>query len=100
MKKLILFLITSFIAIGCEKQVISESYPEMKAFYTESCTLPAVTIDSVKTFSAKVGKYVSKYPESKSHSLYPKIQENIKAASLRITIECDTTWDGETHIYF
>jgi hypothetical protein len=100
MKKLILFLITSFIAIGCEKQAISESYPEMKAFYTESCTLPAMTIDSVKTFSAKVGNYVTKHPESKSHSLYPKIQENIKSASLRITIECDTTWDGETHINF
>lgn len=100
MKKLILFLATSFITIGCEKQAISESYPEMKAFYTESCTLPAVTIDSVKTFSTKVDNYVAQYPESKSHSLYPKIQENIKTASLRITIECDTTWDGETHIYF
>ena len=100
MKKLVLFFTVCLFMVGCEKQVISESYPEMKAFYTESCTLPAVTIDSVKTFSAKVGKYVTKYPESKSHSLYPKIQENIKAASLRITIECDTTWDGETHINF
>ena len=24
----------------------------------------------------------------------------LKVASLRITIECDTTWDGETHINF
>ena len=100
MKKLVLFFILCLIMVGCEKQVISESYPEMKAFYTESCTLPAVTIDSVKAFSAKVGNYVTKHPESKSHSLYPKIQENIKSASLRITIECDTTWDGETHINF
>ena len=100
MKKLVLFFTICLFMTGCEKQVASEGYPEMEAFYTESCTLPAVTIDSVKTFSAKVGKYVSKYPESKSHSLYPKIQENIKAASLRITIECDTTWDGETHINF
>ena len=100
MKKLVLFFTVCLFMVGCEKQVISESYPEMKAFYTESCTLPAVTIDSVKAFSAKVGNYVTKHPESKSHSLYPKIQENIKAASLRITIECDTTWDGETHINF
>ena len=28
------------------------------------------------------------------------LPENIKSASLRITIECDTTWDGETHINF
>ena len=84
MKKLVLIFTVCFFMVGCEKQVISEGYPEMKAFYTESCALPAVTIDSVRSFSAK----------------YPKIQENIKAASLRITIECDTTWDGETHINF
>lgn len=100
MKKLVLIFTVCLFMVGCEKQVISESYPEMKAFYTESCTLPAVTIDSVKTFSAKVDNYVANYPESKSHSLYPKILENIKSASLRITIECDTTWDGETHINF
>ena len=100
MKKLVLFFTVCLFMVGCEKQVISESYPEMKAFYTESCTLPAVTIDSVKTFSAKVGNYVTKYPESKSHSLYPKIQEYIKSASLRITIVCDTIWDGETYINF
>ena len=100
MKKLVLFIIGCLFVVGCEKQVISEGFPEMEAFYTESCTLPAVTIDSVKTFSAKVGNYVTKYPESKSHSLYPKIQENIKSASLRITIVCDTIWDGETYINF
>jgi len=100
MKKLVSFFTVCLFMVGCEKQVNSEGYPEMEAFYTESCALPAVTIDSVKTFSAKVSNYVSKYPESKTHSLYPQIQENIKSASLRITIECDTTWDGETHINF
>ena len=100
MKKLVLFFTVCLFMVGCEKQVASEGYPEMEAFYTESCTLPAVTIDSVKAFSAKVGNYVTKHPESKSHSLYPKILENIKSASLRITIKCDTTWDGETHINF
>ena len=100
MKKLVLIFTVCFFMVGCEKQVISEGYPEMKAFYTESCALPALTIDSVRSFSAKVNNYVANYPKSKSHSLYPKIQENIKAASLRITIECDTTWDGETHINF
>lgn len=100
MKKLVLFFIGCLLVLGCEKQVVSEGYPEMEAFYTESCTLPAVTIDSVKTFSAKVDNFVANYPGSKSHSLYPKIRENIKSASLRIIIECDTTWDGETHINF
>jgi hypothetical protein len=87
-------------AVGCEKEVIGEGYPEMEGFYVESCGLPAVTIDSVKLFSTKVNDYTTEYPESKVHSLYPKILANIKYASLRITITCDTTWAGETHINF
>ena len=100
MKKLVLLFTACLMVTGCEKDVIGEGYPEMEGFYVESCGLPVVTIDSVKSFSVKFGNYVTKYPQSKSHSLYPKIQENIKSASLRITIECDTTWDGETHINF
>ncbi len=100
MKKLFVFIIGCLFVVGCEKQVISECFPEMEAFYTESCGLRSVTLDSVKTFSVKVNDYTTEYPESKDHSLYPKIQDNIKDASLRITIECDTTWDGETHINF
>ena len=100
MKKLILLFVCCFTVIACEKEVNSEGYPEMKSFYAESCRLPAVTIDSVKLFSIKVNNFTTLYPESKGHSLYPKIQENIKTASFRITIECDTTWDGETYINF
>ena len=86
--------------IGCEKDVIGEGYPEMEGFYTESCGLPGVTIDSVKLFSVKVDNYTDVYPESKEHSLYPKIQANIKSASLRITLTADTTWAGTTIIKF
>ena len=100
MKKLLFLFAVCLMVIGCEKEMIGEGYPEMEGFYVESCGLPVVTIDSVKSFSVKFSNYVTKYPQSKSHSLYPKIQENIKSASLRITIECDTTWDGETHINF
>jgi hypothetical protein len=100
MKKILFLFAICFIAVGCEKDVIGESYPEMEGFYIESCGLPAVTIDSVKLFSTKVNDYTTEYPESKEHSLYSKIQANIKSASLRIVITCDTTWDGETHINF
>ncbi len=100
MKKLVVVFAASFMMFGCEKSVISEGFPEMEGFYVESCGLSTVTIDSVKLFSAKVSNFTAEYPESKNHSLYPKIQENINTASLRITIECDTTWDGETHINF
>ena len=96
MKKIlfVLLVITLPMLIGCEKEVLSEGYSEMEAFYTESCGLMAVTTDSVKLFSAKVDGF------TKEHSLYPKIQANIKSASLRLIITCDTTWDGETHINF
>ena len=33
---------------ACEKEVISEGYPEMEGFYVESCGLQVATIDSVK----------------------------------------------------
>ena len=100
MKKLVLLFTVCLMVIGCEKDVIGEGYPEMEGFYTESCGLPGVTIDSVKLFSVKVDNYTDVYPESKEHSLYPKIQANIKSASLRITITADTTWAGTTIIKF
>ena len=102
MKKLLfgLLAIALPMLVGCEKEVLSEGYPEMEAFYSESCGLMAVTTDSVKSFKAKVNDFTTEYPESKEHSLYPKIQANIKSASQRITITCDTTWAGETHINF
>ena len=100
MRKILFLFAICFMAVGCEKDVIGEGYPEMEGFYIESCGLPAVTIDSVKLFSNKVNNYTTEYPESKEHSLYPKIQANIKSASLRITITCDTTWAGHTYIYF
>ena len=100
MKKIVLIFVVCLCVIGCEKDVIGEGYPEMEGFYVESCALPTVTIDSVKSFTIKVNDYTTEYPESKEHSLYPKIQANIKSASQRITITCDTTWAGETHINF
>ncbi len=100
MKKLLFLFACSLTIMACEKELNGEGHPEMESFYIESCGLPAVTIDSVKLFSIKVNNFTTEYPESKGHSLYPKIKENIKSASFRITIECDTTWDGETHINF
>ena len=90
----------SLMVMGCEKVVYSEGYPEMESFYSESCGLMAVTTDSVKSFSIKVDDFTNVYPESKEHSLYPKIQENIKSALLNITVTADTTWAGTTTIHF
>ena len=100
MKKQGLLFSACLMVIGCEKEMQSEGYPEMDSFYVESCGLPTVTLDSVKSFTVKVNDYTTEYPESKKHSLYPKIQENIKFASLRFIISVDTTWAGKTHINF
>ena len=96
MKKLVFILMACFCIMACEKKVSDL----MENYYTESMGLKSVGLDSVKSFSAKVNNYVTEYPEEKEHPLYPKIQEIIKSASLRLTITCDTTWDGETHINF
>ena len=96
MKKLVFILMACFCIMACEKEVSDL----MENYYTESMGLQSVTIDSVNTFSNKVNSYVALNPGEKDHPLYPKIQANIKSASLRINITCDTTWAGETHIYF
>lgn len=100
MKKKSLLLVFGLCIMSCGKEVNGEGFPEMNSFYIESCGLTSVALDSVKSFSNKVNNYTTDYPKSKEHSLYPKIQDNIKKASFQITIECDTTWDGETHITF
>ena len=102
MKKLLFILICiviGFMLPSCEKDEFDVN-PQMEAYYIESLQLPSVTIDSVKTFSSKVNGFTRTYPMALEHEKYPLIKENIKAASLRITITCDTTWTGETHINF
>lgn len=92
-------MVIGFLLPSCEKDVFDVN-PQMEAYYIESLQLPSVTIDSVKSFSSKVDGFTRSYPLALEHEKYPKIKENIKAASLRITITCDTTWAGETHINF
>ena len=96
---LLLLLSASFILPSCEKAVFDYS-SQMEAYYVESKGLSAVTIDSVKSFSGKVDGFVTTHPIAKEHEKYPLILENIKTASLRITITCDTTWAGEKTIHF
>ena len=72
----------------------------MEAYYTESVMLPSVTLDSVKLFRNKVDEFTKVYPQVKENKRYPMIQKNIRTASIRITLEIDTTWNGETHITF
>ena len=104
MKKVLsiaLLLITFlFLLTACEKEGTADQWPQMQTYYTESCGLQAVPLDSVARFDQKVDAFTAAYPESKAHPLYPAIQANIKSASLRITITINDEWDGETYINY
>lgn len=102
MKKLLFILICiviGFMLPSCEKDEFDVN-PQMEAYYIESLQLPSVTIDSVKTFSSKVNGFTRTYPMALEHKRYPQIKENIKSASLRISITINDEWDGETHINY
>ena len=86
-------LVMTLMMPSCEKE-LTDDYPIMESFYIESVNLPTVTIDSVKSFYNKVNGYVTENPQAKEHRRYNQIMQNIKAASFRLVILCDTTWDG------
>ena len=94
---LLVFAISWF--TSCEKEVYDIN-PQMESFYMESVQLPSVTIDSVKSFSSKVEGFTRSYPWAVEHQRYPQIKENIKSASLRISITINDEWDGDTIIHF
>lgn len=75
LKRLLGLAVTSLLLMtACEREVISEGWPEMDGFYSESFGLQMATTDSVRNFSMKVDDFTTKFPESKEHSLFPKIQ--------------------------
>ena len=84
---------------SCEKSA-TDSFPIMESFYTESKGLKTVSKDSVNRFSDKVNGYVVTNPQAKNHSKYKLIMDNIKDATLRLTIEVDDEWAGDTTITF
>ena len=75
MKNLLLLFAACLMVTGCEKDVIGEGYPEMEGFYTESCGLPEVTIDSVKLFSVKVDNYTDVYPYQRNTPYIPRSKQ-------------------------
>ena len=54
----------AFTFVACEKE-ISHDYPELQAYYTESCHLNVATRDSVLRFTNKVADFVEVNPEAK-----------------------------------
>ena len=95
-----MFAAVVLLLASCEKEGAADQWPQMRTFYNESCGLQTVALDSVTRFATKVDAFTTTWPESKEHPLYPAIQSNIKAASLRITITINDTWNGETYINY
>ena len=92
-----IFIIVSFLCVSCEKE-ISHDYPELQAYYTESCHLTEVTRDSVLRFTNKVADYVTLYPEAKDDPLYPEIIDNINLVLFGTWVNDE--WAGDKYIYY
>jgi hypothetical protein len=59
---------------------------------------------SIHRFATKIEKYVMKNHEEKANPLYPEIRNNItqaaQAGGIKLIITIDTSWVGDTTIYF
>ena len=88
-------ILVSFLCLACSEETSRTSYPEMQAYYTESCHLGVAASDSVQRFSQKVDAFVTQYADAKEDPLYPKINANIQAACARLGFLINDDWDGD-----
>ena len=95
---LFMFFVASFLCLSCQKEAFR--YPEMQAYYAESCLLPVATGDSITRFAHKVDSFVADYPDAKADPLYPGIRENIQKVWFRFTVTVDTAWAGHIYVYY
>ena len=100
MKKMFFLFVICFMTIGCDRDTMSTIFPEIESYYKESCSWDGVAKDSLERFVVKVRGFLNEKPEARKDPLLPKIQEKVKTASQRFTIEVDTAWAGDTLIYF
>ncbi len=87
-------MLSTLIFANCE----SYEYPQnevLKGYFEESKGLSHASTDSISRFSAKVNEFTTRIPEAKNDPLYTRIQENIRLATLRITIKIEDEWAGE-----
>ena len=90
---------TSLFLASCETYE-DPAHSVMKDYYAESQGLSQASTDSVSRFTMKVNEFTTRIPAAKKDALYTRIQENIKLATLRITLDFDADWDSEVHIDF
>lgn len=94
---LILLALVAFTLTGCEKEI--PYYDTLVEYHAESRGLMSVGNDSVGRFSQKVERFVRHYPEVVNEYLYEEIQENIRKATVNITITIVGPEWGDTTVY-
>ena len=92
--------IVSFLCLACSKETSRMSYPEMQAYYAESCNLGVAASDSIARFRQKVDTFVTQHTDAKDDPLYPKIQANIESVWVRVRIELGDDWSEDYNMIF
>ena len=99
MKNTVIITILSLIVGASVSSCGDESTDRMEAFYSESMGLQSVSLDSIMSFSKKVEKYAEAFPSAIEHKRFPQIKENIRTATVKITIDYKK-WDEDKYIDF
>ena len=92
--------IVSFLCLACSKETSRMSYPEMKAYYAESCNLGVAASDSIVRFRQKVDTFVAQHTDAKEDPLYSQIVDNIKSAWIRLNINLGDDWGDDYNMIF
>ena len=87
--------IVAFLCLACSEETSRMSYPEMHAYYVESCNLGVAAIDSVQRFSQKVDAFVTQHADAKDDPLYPRIQQNIQSVRIQLGFNVNEDWDED-----
>ena len=85
---------------SCSEETSVSQYPEMQAYYAESCNLGVATTDSVQHFTQKVNTFVTQHTDAANDPLYPQIVGNIQSACFRLNITIDDEWLPEFDMTF
>ena len=97
---LCLCLFTFLLTFTSCEHLEDPSHSILEDYFYESQGLKQASNDSIRCFSEKVKTFANCTPSAKNDPLYTRIQENIRLATLRITIKIEDEWAGEKVISF
>ena len=89
----------SLLFTSCE-HLEDPSHSILEDYFYESQGLKQASNDSIQCFSEKVKTFANCTPSAKNDPLYTRIQENIRLATLRITIKIEDEWGEDIIINY